>query len=124
MLGLLISDSGLNIPPNIHIGLSIAQYIPKYAMIIFAVLPTVYILGLLSLGKRSDVQKIILIFGICIAMIGMVDGGLFSTPALLGFAILLGIYIYKKTIFIQKSYKTVHNNNITPSYKGFNRINW
>ena len=96
MLGLLISDSGLHIPPNIHTGLSIAHYIPKYAMIIFAVLPTVYILGLLSLGNRSDVQKIILIFGICIAMIGMVDGGLFSTPALLGFAILLGIYSIKK----------------------------
>ena len=58
---------------------------PKYASgyNISALLPTVYILGLLSLGKRSDAQKIILIFGISEAMIGMVDGGLFSTPALL-----------------------------------------
>jgi hypothetical protein len=105
MLGLLISDSGLNIPSNIHTGLSIAQYIPKYAMIIFAVLPTVYILGLLSLGKRSDLQKIILIFGICTAMIGMVDGGLFSTPALLGFTILLGIYSIKKPFSIKNLIK-------------------
>ncbi|MGB7968328.1 MAG: hypothetical protein WCF28_02005 [Methanobacterium sp.] len=105
MLGLLISDSGLHIPSNIHTGLSIAQYIPKYAMIIFAVLPTVYILGLLSLGKRSDLQKIILIFGICTAMIGMVDGGLFSTPALLGFAILIGSYSIKKPFSIKNLIK-------------------
>ena len=105
MLGLLISDSGFNIPPNIHTGLSIAHYIPKVAMIIFAVLPTVYILGLLSLDKRSDVQKIILIFGICTAMIGMVDGGLFSTPALLGFAILLGSYSIKKPFSLKNLIK-------------------
>ena len=73
---------------NIHTGFLIAQYIPKYEMIIFAVLPTVYILGLLSLGKRNDYKKIILIFGICTAMIGMVDGGLFSILALLGFAMI------------------------------------
>jgi len=96
MLGLLIYDSGLHVPSNIHTGFSIAQYIPKYAMIIFAVLPTVYILGLLSLGKRHDLQKIILIFGICTAMIGMVDGGLFSIPSLLGFAIIIGIFSIKK----------------------------
>lgn len=105
MLGLLISDSGFHIPSNIHTGVSIAQYIPKYAMIIFAVLPTVYILGLLSLGKRSDIQKIILIFGICTAMIGMVDGGLFSIPALLGFTILLGSYSIKKPFSIKNLVK-------------------
>jgi hypothetical protein len=105
MLGLLISDSGLHIPLNIHTGVSIAQYIPKYTMIIFAVLPTVYILGLLSLGKRSDIEKIILIFGICTAMIGMVDGGLFSIPALLGFTILLGIFSIKKPFSIKNLVK-------------------
>ena len=74
-------------------------------MIIFAVLPTVYILGLLSLDKRSSIHKIILIFGICTAMIGMVDGGLFSTPALLGFAILLGSYSIKKPFSIKNLIK-------------------
>lgn len=105
MLGLLIHDSGLQVPSNIHTGFSIAQYIPKYAMIIFAVLPTVYILGLLSLGKRNDLQKIILIFGICTAMIGMVDGGLFSTPALLGFAILIGSFSIQKPFSIKNLIK-------------------
>jgi len=96
MLGLLIEDSRIYIPSNIHTGISIAQYIPKFAMIIFAVLPTVYILGLLSLDNRPDFQKILLIFAFSITMIGMVDGGLFSTPAIIGLAILVGIYSIKK----------------------------
>lgn len=96
MLGLLIEDLRIYIPSNIHTGISIAQYIPKFAMIIFAVLPTVYILGLLSLDNRPDFQKILLIFAISITMIGMVDGGLFSTPAIIGLAILVGIYSIKK----------------------------
>lgn len=95
MLGILISDSGLYVPTNIHTGISIANYIPKFAMIIFAVLPTVYILGLLSLKNRNDRQKILLIFALSTTLIGMVDGGLFSTPALIGIAILLGIYSIK-----------------------------
>lgn len=96
MLGILISDTGIYIPSNIHTGISIAQYIPKVAMIIFAVLPTVYVLGLLSLNNRHDIQKILLIFAISTTMIGMVDGGLFSTPGLIGISVLLGIYSIKK----------------------------
>jgi len=96
MLGLLIEDSRIYIPSNIHTGISIAQYIPKFAMIIFAVLPTVYILGLLSLDNRPDFQKILLIFAFSITMIGMVDCRLFSTPAIIGLAILVGIYSIKK----------------------------
>jgi hypothetical protein len=96
MLGILISDTGIYVPSNIHTGISIAQYIPKVALIIFAVIPAVYILGLLSLDNRHDIQKILLIFGLSTIMIGMVDGGLFSTPALIGLAVLLGIYSIKK----------------------------
>ncbi|MFZ0441176.1 MAG: hypothetical protein WAL81_00895 [Methanobacterium sp.] len=96
MLGILISDTGIYVPSNIHTGISIAHYIPKVALIIFAVIPVVYILGLLSLDNRHDVQKVLLIFGLSTIMIGMVDGGLFSTPALIGLAVLLGIYSIKK----------------------------
>jgi hypothetical protein len=72
-------------------------------MIIFVVLPTVYILGLLSLKNRTELQKFILIFGITITMIGMVDGGLFSTPAFLGLTVLLRIYSIKKPFSIKIS---------------------
>ncbi|UTB33722.1 MAG: hypothetical protein NKF70_05780 [Methanobacterium sp. ERen5] len=96
MLGILISDIGLNLQSNIHTAISIAAYIPRFAAVIFVVFPIVYILGVLSTEKRPDIQNIILIFAITTTMIGMLDGGLFSAPAMVGLAGLLGIYSIKK----------------------------
>jgi hypothetical protein len=96
MLGVLISDLGLYLPLNIHTGISLAQYVPKFALIIFAVFPMVYFLGILSSDNRTDIQKFILIFAISTALIGMLDGGMFSTPALVGISGLLGVYAIKK----------------------------
>lgn len=96
MLGVLISDSGLSLPSTIHTAISISAYVPKFAAVIFVVFPVIYLLGLLSVDKRPDIQKIILIFAITTSLIGMLDGGLFSAPAMVGLAGLLGIYSIKK----------------------------
>lgn len=96
MLGVLISDTGIYVPADIHTGISIAQYVPKIAMIIFLVFPAVYVLGLLSIDDRRDLHVVILIFAIATSLIGMLDGGLFSAPALTGLAGILGIYSMKK----------------------------
>ncbi len=96
MLGILISDIGLGLPSNIHTAISISAYVPRFAAIIFVVFPVVYILGVLSTTKRHDIQNLILIFAITTTMIGMLDGGLFSAPAMVGLAGLLGIYSIKK----------------------------
>lgn len=96
MLGVLISDSGLSLPSTIHTAISISAYVPKFAALIFVVFPVIYLLGLLSVDKRPDIQKIILIFAITTSLMGMLDGGLFSAPAMVGLAGLLGIYSIKK----------------------------
>lgn len=96
MLGVLISDVGLYMPSGIHTGVSIAQYVPRFALIIFAAFPAVYVLGLLSIDDRRDLHAVILIFAIATSLIGILDGGLFSAPALTGLAGLLGIYSIKK----------------------------
>lgn len=96
MLGILISDSGLSLPSTIHTAISISAYVPRFAAVIFVVFPVVYLLGLLSVDERPDIQKIILIFAITTSLIGMLDGGLFSAPAMIGMAGLLGIYSIKK----------------------------
>lgn len=96
MLGILIADSGLSLPSTIHTAISISAYVPKFAALIFVVFPAVYLLGLLSVNNRPDIQKIILIFAITTSLIGMLDGGLFSAPAMVGLAGLLGIYSIKK----------------------------
>ncbi len=96
MLGILIDDIGLTLPSNIHTAISIYEYVPKFATIIFLVFPLTYFMGLLSLNKRADLQKLILIFAISTSLIGMIDGGLFSTPSIVGLSGLLGIYSIKK----------------------------
>lgn len=96
MLGILIADSGLSLPSTIHTAVSISAYVPKFAAVIFVVFPVVYLLGLLSVDKRPDIQNMILIFAITTTLIGMLDGGLFSAPAMVGLAGLLGIYSIKK----------------------------
>jgi hypothetical protein len=96
ILGTLISDLGIYVPLNIHTGVSMAQYVPKPALIIFVVFPVVYILGMFSLDNRNDIQRVILIFALSTSLIGMLDGGIFSAPALVGLSGLLGIYAIKK----------------------------
>lgn len=73
-----------------------AQYVPQFALIIFAVFPMVYFLGILSLDNRIDIQRFILVFALSKSLIGMLDGGIFSAPALVGLSGLLGGYAIKK----------------------------
>jgi hypothetical protein len=59
------------------------------------VFPLVYLLGLFSIGERRDYHKVIVIFAISTSLIGLIDGGLFSTPAMVGLSGILGMYSLK-----------------------------
>jgi len=96
MLGTFIQFLGIHTPSGINTGISLAQYIPAIAFAIFIAFPLVYLTGIISLNGRNYIKIILLSFGITISLIGMLDGGLFSTPALLGLLILLSIYYIKK----------------------------
>lgn len=96
VLGSFIEFSGIHVPSHINTGVSLAQYFHPVAFAIFIAFPLVYLTGLASLSQREDIYKIILAFGLTISLIGMLDGGLFSTPALLGLLILLSVYYMKK----------------------------
>ena len=48
------------------------------------------------MNNRKNRYKVILAFAITTSLIGMLDGGLFSTPALIGLSGLLGVYAIKK----------------------------
>lgn len=86
-----IFSSLVSFNSNIYTGESLIQYLPAAVLIIFLSVPLVYIGGLFSLGDRRDSQKAILIFALAISIIGMIDGGLLSTPGLVGLAGILGI---------------------------------
>ena len=47
-------------------------------------------MGLLSTGDRRDFHVAIVIFATATTIIGIIDGGLFSTPALVGLSGILG----------------------------------
>ena len=96
VLGSFIEFLGIHVPAHINTGVSLAQYFSPVAFAIFIAFPLVYLTGLISLSHREDIYKIILAFGLTISLIGMLDGGLFSTPALFGLLILLSVYFVKK----------------------------
>ncbi|WP_052374302.1 hypothetical protein [Methanobacterium sp. SMA-27] len=56
-----------------------------------------YIAGIISVANEKRLlYQILIAFALTVSMIGVLDGGLFSTPALIGLATLLGIYSIKK----------------------------
>ncbi|MDD3984680.1 MAG: hypothetical protein PHY59_02040 [Methanobacterium sp.] len=105
VLGDLISILGIHVAGNIHTGSSLIYYTMPISFIILITFPLTYILGLISLNQRKNRYTIILAFAITTTLIGMLDGGLFSTPALIGLSGLLGVLAVKKPF----SYKVFLN---------------
>ena len=101
VLGDLISLSGFHVPNNIHTGSALIHYTSPFSFIVLITFPITYLLGLISLNQRQNLYKIILAFAITTSLIGMLDGGLFSTPALIGISGLLGVYAIKKPFSIK-----------------------
>jgi O-antigen ligase len=96
VLGDLISLSGFQVPGNIHTGTSLIHYTSPLSFLVLISFPLTYLFGMISLNKRKDRYKVILAFAVTTSLIGMLDGGLFSTPALVGLSCLLGVYAIKE----------------------------
>ncbi len=95
VLGYFVSSSGVYVPSHINTGSSLAQYVTPVAFITIIAFPLVYISGIISLNGRRDLHKAILAFALTTSLIGMLDGGIFSAPALVGLSGLLGVYVIK-----------------------------
>jgi hypothetical protein len=95
-LASLLSTIGAILPSNIHTGDSLFRYISPLAYIILFTMPLAYITSLISIDKRMDHYKVIIAFAASLSLIGMLDGGLFSNPAIIGFAGLIGMYFIEK----------------------------
>lgn len=92
----LLSIIGTSLPSNIHTGDSIFRFVSPLAYIIVLTMPLAYIASLISIDKRMDHYKVIIAFAASLSLIGMMDGGLFSNPAIIGFAGLIGMYFIEK----------------------------
>lgn len=95
-LGSVLSTLGAVMPSNIHTGDSIFRYISPLAYLIIFTLPLTYITSLISMDNRMGHYRVIIAFTASLTMIGMIDGGLFSNPAIIGFAGLIGMYYIEK----------------------------
>jgi len=92
----LSSLTNIIAPTHIHTASSLREYTPPFLLPwLLIISPLIYVLGLLSLGDRRNFHKVILIFAITTTMIGMIDGGLFSTPAMVGLSGMLGMRALK-----------------------------
>lgn len=88
-------NSFISTNSSIHTGGSLSSYIPFAGWIILLAIPVVYLGGMFSLGDRREYHKLIVLFALTTSIIGMIDGGLLSTPALVGLSGLLGMSALK-----------------------------
>ena len=105
VLGDLISLFGIHVPGDIHTGSSLIHYTSPLSFIVLITFPLTYLLGLISLNRRKNRYKLILAFAITTTLIGMLDGGLFSTPALIGLSGLFGVLAIKQPFSLKNLVK-------------------
>jgi hypothetical protein len=95
-LGSILSTLGAVLPSNIHTGDSLFKYLSPLVYLIVITLPLTYVTSLISMDNRMGHYRVIIAFAASLAMIGMFDGGLFSNPAIIGFAGILGMYFIEE----------------------------
>ncbi|BDZ69385.1 hypothetical protein [Methanobacterium ferruginis] len=95
VFGYLADSMGGLVPSHIHTGGSLYHEVVPWAYFILITLPLAYFMGLFSLDTRRDFHKILMAFGLTLCLIGMIDGGIFSQPAVLGLGLLFLLYLVK-----------------------------
>jgi hypothetical protein len=97
VIGYVVSLFGKTSPHSINTGVSLIQYTSPFAFLIVITLPLVYIAGLFAMKGMRDTYKLLTSFAITVAIIGTIDGGMFSQPLLIGIGLLLCVYFTKNT---------------------------
>ena len=80
------------VPSHVNTGVSILKYVTPYAYIVIPVWIISYFTGLLGLHKMTGLNKVVCIISLTLALIGLLDGGLYSQPFLIGIGFLWLMY--------------------------------
>ena len=97
VLGFIIQSLGIHINTGVNAGVPLIPYTIPLALIVLITWPLIYIAGIIALSNQErTLYKVILAFVLTLSLIGILDGGLFSTPSIIGLAGLLGLYFIKK----------------------------
>ena len=97
IFGIIIGGILTYIPAGIHTGSSLSAYAPSIIYLLFILIPITYVAMILSLQRHKILTRIFLAFTSTIGIIGLIDGGLFGTPAVGGIYGML-IMMYNKGI--------------------------
>ena len=93
IFGIILGMFLTYIPAGIHTGSSLSAYTPSIISILFILIPITYIVMVLSMQRRKAVPRIFLALTSTLGIIGLIDGGLFATPAVGGiYGILILMY--------------------------------
>ena len=84
IFGIILGMFLTYIPAGIHTGSSLSAYTPSIIRILFILIPIIYIVMLLSMQRRKAAPRIFLAITSTLGIIGLIDGGLFATPAIGG----------------------------------------
>ena len=96
VLGFIIQSLGIHINTGVNAGVALIPYTIPLALIVLVTWPLIYLGGIIALSNQNrDLYKIIFAFVLTLSLIGILDGGLFSTPSIIGLAGLLGLYFIK-----------------------------
>lgn len=97
VLGFLINSAGIHYSSGVNAGVPLIPYTIPLALIVVITWPLIYLGGMVALSNQKRcLYKLIIAFALTISLIGILDGGLFSPPALIGLSGLLGMYFVKK----------------------------
>jgi hypothetical protein len=97
VLGFIIDFLGIHINAGINAGVPLIPYTLPMALIVIVTYPLIYLAGIISVAcEKRVLYRVLIAFGLTLSLIGILDGGLFSTPSLVGLSALLGIYFIKK----------------------------
>ena len=118
-IGNIVSSIPTIVPTGVHTGDSLSQYVPKIANIIIIILPLIFLTLFMSLKNRLSPSRLILTFAATCGLIGLIDGGLFTTPYIIGIYGMLFVYfeenqmnyhlgkIFKNKYIVDKSKETI-----------------
>jgi hypothetical protein len=96
VFGHLADSMGGLVPEHVHTGGSLFPEVIPWAYFIIITLPLACVTGLFALDERRAVQRVFVAFALTLAIIGMVDGGLYSQPLVIGMGLLFIIYFIRR----------------------------
>ena len=81
---------------NINTGVGLYSYVPSFGFLVILLIPILFATLVLAIRNRPWFTSLLLSFFSSCLIIGAIDGGLFSTPALVG---ILGLYLVYRNGF-------------------------